>query len=123
MSEDNQTDQEKAQQQIKAVYEDGVATINGREYTLARMQHKQRRKVFAFFSKVQGDMSRGNFWWLESPEWEEVEAVINSHVLFNGEKLANLDTHWDNYPGDYMQFVPTMLGAMSYPFLGGVHTS
>lgn len=109
--------------QVRAVYEDSKATINGREYTIAKMNHKQRRKVFAFFSKVQQDMNRGNFWWLESSEWADVEAVIESHVLFNGEKLANLDTHWDNYPEDYMLFVSTMLGAMSYPFLSGVHTS
>jgi len=109
--------------QVRAVYEDGKATINGRDYEIAKMRHKDRRKVFAFFSKIQEDMNRNNFWWLESPEWSDVEKVIESNVLFDGEKLANLDTHWDNYPQDYMLFVSTMLGALSYPFLSGIHTS
>lgn len=110
-------------EQVRAVYEEGSATINGREYTLGRMTHKQRRKVFAFFSKVQEDMNQGSYWWLESSEFEDVESIINNHVLYNGEKIANLDTHWELYPQDYMMFVTTMLGAMSYPFLSGLHTN
>ena len=122
MSEEQKTDEQKAVDQIRAVYEDGKAEINGRTYTFGKMQHKNRRKVFAFFTKVQGDINAKSFWFLESPEFEQVEEIIHSHTLFNGDKLSNIDNHWDKYPGDYITFVSTALAVISYPFMDAAIT-
>jgi hypothetical protein len=114
---DQQDPQQEALTQIQRVYEDGKAEINGREYAFHRMTHKERRKVFAFFSKIQDDMNKGSFWWLESPEFADVEQVIERNVTFNGVALAKLDNHWEHYPGDYILFITTALGVISYPFM------
>jgi hypothetical protein len=114
------TDQEQAQkarEMMQAVHEDKCATINGRDYNITKLNHIKRRKVFAFFTRVQTDLQRGDFWWLESKEWQEVEAVIENAVTFDGNLLSRTQGHWEAYPGDYILFVQTMLGAMSFPFL------
>lgn len=115
--------QQQAMNQIKAVYEEGKAEINGREYVFNKMTHKERRKVFAFMTKVQEDMQRGSFWWLESPEFAEVEQIIERNVTYNDVALNKLDNHWDNYPGDYVTFISTALGVISYPFMPAAPTS
>jgi hypothetical protein len=115
-----QTEQEQFQQakdMMRAVHEDKCATINGRDYNITNINHAKRRKVFAFFSRIQNDLQRGDFWWLESEEWQSVEKVIEDVVTFNGSLLSRINNHWDNYPNDYLIFVQTMLGAISYPFL------
>jgi len=104
-----------AQNMIKAVYEDGEAEINGRVYTLTKTTHKKRRKIFAFFTSVK----EGDFSFLESKEFEEVEKVISNIILFDGDLLSRLPDHWETYPEDYILFVSTMMGALSYPFLRG----
>lgn len=114
--------QQQAMNQIKSVYEEGKAEINGREYVFHKMTHKERRKVFAFMTKVQEDMQRGSFWWLESPEFAEVEQIIERNVTYNDVALNKLDNHWDNYPGDYVTFISTALGVISYPFMPAAPT-
>lgn len=116
------TEQDQARDMIKAVYDDGVATINGRDYTFTKMVHKQRRKVFAFMTKIGEMMNRGDMSFLDWPEFEQVEQVINGAVLFNGSALSRLDTHWDHYPEDYVPFISTAMGVISYPFLSASHT-
>lgn len=111
------SDQDKALEMIKAVYDDGEAEINGRTYTFTKMVHKERRKVFAFFTKIQHDINQGNMWFLESPEFQGVEQIIESRVLFNGSSVSKIGNHWDNYPQDYVLLIQTALGVISYPFL------
>lgn len=108
-----------AQAMIKAVYEDGVATINGRDYQFTTAQHAQRRKVFAYYTKIGRELQNEDFSFLDSPEFEPVERTINRLVLFEGQALAKLPNHWDEYPEDYLRFIPTAMGVISYPFLKG----
>ncbi len=111
---------QEAQEMIRAVYEDGLAEINGREYCITKMMHKKRRKVFAFFTHVQADLQKQDFSFLDTDRWDSVEIIIENAVTFNGSLLAKLPEHWDTYPQDYLLFVSTMLGAISFPFLSGV---
>lgn len=111
--------QKQAQAMIRAVHEEGVAEINGREYHITALTHKKRRKVFAFFTHVQADLQRQDFSFLDSERWAAVEAVIENVVTHNGSLLAKSPDHWETYPEDYLIFVSTMLGAISYPFLPG----
>ena len=36
--------------------------------------------------------------------------------------VSKLPKHWDENPGNYLLFISTALGAMSYPFLAGGRT-
>jgi len=120
------SDQEKiaaAREMFRAIFEDGEAEINGRIYRFTKMTHKGRRKVFAFYTKIGNQAERGDFSFLDSPEFEAVEKVIGDAVLFNDSRLTVIgDAHWEKYPDDYLTFVTTALGVISYPFLSGSAT-
>lgn len=112
-------EQEQALDQIKSVFEDGVATINDRDYTFTAMAHTERVKVFAYFSSIQHQIQGGDFSFLDDSKYKEVEKVITQRVTFDGMQLSKLNDHWDTYPEDYIFFVTTSLGVISYPFLKG----
>lgn len=116
-------DSKKALAMIKSVVDDGCATINGRDYEFTKMVHKERRKVFAFYTKIQNEVASGSMWFLESPEFETIESIINGRVLYNGQSLSKLGNHWELYPEDYVLLITTALGVISYPFLQGNATS
>jgi hypothetical protein len=111
--------QSNALSMLKAIDEDRCAEINGREYKITAVTHDKRRKVFAFYSRFGSDIQRGDFWFLTTPEFADVEKVISNIVTFEGSLLSKLPNHWDEYPEDYLIFIPSMLGALSYPFLRG----
>jgi len=111
-------EQKQGLEMIQAVYEDGFAEINGREYHFLKMRHQQRRSVFAYFSHVQRDIQRGDFSFLDDPRFKEIEKqIINSSVTFDDHILAKVPNHWDDYPQDYLTFVSTALAVISYPFM------
>lgn len=113
-TQDQQADQ--ARNMAKAVHDDKCATINGRDYTITNINHIKRRKVFAYYSHIQRDIARGDFSFLDTSEWQEIERVIQNVVMFDGDLLSKLGTHWEDYPQDYITFVTTMLVALSFPF-------
>lgn len=103
--------------QIRAVYEDGEAEVNGRTYKLHKMQHVDRRKVFAFYSSVQHQLSDQNFSFLDTPQFAVVEEVMWKNVSFDGSVISKLRDHWEDYPEDYLQLVSVVMGVMSFPFI------
>jgi len=103
--------------QIRAIYEDGEAEVNGRAYKLHKMQHMERRKVFAFYSAVQSQLAANNFAFLDTPGFAEVEKVMWSAVSLDGELLSKRRDHWEEFPEDYLTLVAAAMGVMSYPFL------
>ena len=110
-------EQAEARAMIKAVYDDGEATINERVYKFMKMKHKARRKVFAFYSRVSGMVQSRDMSFLDSAEFEAVEKVINESVSFNDSLLLVLgESHWEKYPQDYVTFIMSALPAISYPF-------
>jgi hypothetical protein len=120
MTEEPQSERTQALAMLKAVHDDQSATLpSGREYKLTKMTHKQRRRVFAFFTKNQHDIQTGDFSFLDSAEFEPVEKVIMDTVLFEDAQLSKSPNHWEECPEDYVIFITTMLGAISYPFLKG----
>jgi hypothetical protein len=108
---------QEAMAQVRAVYEDGEAEINGRKYKLHKMQHVERRKVFAFYTSVQHQMQAQNFIYLDSPAFSAVEAVMWGAITFEGELISKRRDHWEEYPEDYLQLVSVAMGVMSYPFI------
>jgi hypothetical protein len=114
------TEQNTAIDMVKAVHDDQEATLpSGRTYQLTKMTHNQRRRVFAFFSKRQGEIQAGDFSFLDSADFEPVEKVILDTVLYEDQQLSKLKNHFDQFPEDYVIFITTMLGVYSYPFLKG----
>ena len=103
--------------QIKTIYEDGEAEVNGRAYKLHKMQHMERRKVFAFYSAVQGQLNANNFAFLDTPAFADVEKVMWSAVSLDGELISKRRDHWEEYPEDYITLTAAVMGVMSYPFL------
>lgn len=108
-----------ALEQIRAVYEDKKATINGRDYEFTVTSHQQRVKVFAFLSKVRPELERHNMAFLDTKEWQQVEATINNIIMFDGSLLSRRPTHWEEYPEDYLLFVSTALQVISFPLYRG----
>lgn len=112
-------EQQKALEQIKAVYDDGFAEINGREYHFLKMRHEQRRKVFAFYTAVAHEVQSGSFAFMDTPKFAEVEKVMFNSITFDGSLISKLPEHWEEYAEDYVTLVATALGVMSFPFLRG----
>ena len=106
-----------ARDMVKAIYDDGVAEINGRSYTMLKMTHKQRRKVFAFYTSVVPQIQAKDMSFLESPAFESVEEIVNNVVTIENSLLSKLgDAHWEAHPSDYVTFISVILPAISYPF-------
>ena len=96
------------------IFRDKEAVINGRVYRLTKTTHSKRKKIFSF---AQIMFSEASF--LDSPRFEEIEALIQNLVLFEGELLSKKEDHWEKYPNDYMTFITNMIGAFSSPFIVG----
>lgn len=113
-----QSDVKKSQALLKAVYDDGFAEINGRKYVFNKTTHKKRLKVFAFFTSIQHLMSTGNFSFMDGAEFDGVVDVIEGIVSIDDELLIKKKLHWEEFPEDYLKFITTAMGVISYPFLG-----
>lgn len=106
----------KALAMIKAVYEDGEATINGRSYVFNKVKHSKRKDVFSFYSRV-GSLGMQ---FLEDTGFAKVEKLMMGVVTYNGDILSVLgDNHWEEFPEDYLMFITTAMGVISYPFMKG----
>lgn len=111
--------QQKQLDTIRAIYEDGSVEIHGRSYKFMKMTHRDRLKVFAFFTKIQHLIHGNDFSFLGTDEWADVFGVVERNVNYNDASLAKQGNHWDKYPQDYLGFVTSALGVISYPFTAG----
>lgn len=117
---ENKAAQEKALEMVKAVHDDGIATINGTDYKLTKLNHKIRRKIWAFYSSHAPTIQAGNFGFMDSSEWDSIETLLNDITLDGeGMQLSKIANYWDDHAEDYLQFVATMLPVICYPFLKG----
>lgn len=106
-----------AMAQVKAVYEDGVAEINGRQYKFHKMTHVERRKVFAFYTSVQRQLGSQDFSFLDTPQYAAVEEVMWSNISMDGVTINKRRDHWEEFAEDYINLVAVSMGVMSYPFI------
>lgn len=116
---ENKAAQEKALEMVKAVHDDGIATINGTDYELTKLTHKVRRKIWAFYSSHAPTIQAGNFGFMDSSEWDSIETLLNDITLVDGVQISKRANYWDEHAGDYLQFVATILPVICYPFLKG----
>lgn len=111
-------EQEKQQAHIKAMYEDGTVTINGRDYTFTDMKFEDRVAVYSYASTIQNSLIRGNMGFLSSNEFKNIFKIISKYVLFDNESLDKNNV-LERYMGDYTQFIVIALSVISYPFTNG----
>lgn len=116
------TDQNDGLDQIRAVYADKCAEINGNEYHFLAMKHAERRKVFAFYSTIAGELQSGSFGFLDTDRFAAIEKVIFQAITFDGSTLSKLPNHWEEYAEDYLMLIATSLAVISLPFMGGIAT-
>lgn len=114
---DNKEQLKAAIDQMKAVCEDGSATINGREYTFTAMTHSERVKVFSFYASPSNTAAINSFEFLDDPKYKEVEKVMFNRITFDNMQLSKIPNHFEEYPEDYILLISTAMGAMSYPFM------
>lgn len=107
---------------LRAIYDDKCAEINGRKYVFAQMTHLKRRDVFAFYSSIGENIKDQNYAFLTRPDFAKVESIIAENVTFDGMQLSKLPDHWDKYPQDYVTFITMALAVVSFPFLPGAVT-
>lgn len=117
MNEVAANQQHEAMAMIKAVADDGVATINDRDYEIKKFNHVDRTTVFAFYSRIGNQIKAGDFSFLTDDQFSKVMKIIEDRVIFDGMQISKMRNHWDEYPEDYLQFVSTMLAVVSYPFM------
>jgi len=113
---EQKTAEQLAKEQIKAVYEAGVATINGRDYVFTTATHKKRLKVFSYFTGVQHQLQKGDFSFMGDEYFEKIEQTICELVTFEGSLLVKKPNHWNEYAQDYLIFITTAMAVISYPF-------
>jgi len=109
--------------QLKEAYDKGIIEINEHEYEICKMSHGQRVKVFAYFSSIANDAMGGNFAFMDSDKFNEIEKVIYGLTKFNGDLLKVIHGHFEEYAEDYIEFIVLAMGVISYPFLRGKITS
>lgn len=105
-----------ASDQIRAVYEDQCAEINGREYRFLKMTFIERRKVFSYASSINSQVQVGDFSFLSEDGYQRCEEVMFRYITFNGSLLSKLTGHFDVYPQDYLTLITTAMGVICYPF-------
>jgi len=115
-----------ARAMIKQIYEDKVATVNGRDYKFLTMVHRDRRAVFAFMTSVGPAMQRNDMSFLDGDAFAPIERIISDHITFNAMQLSKLPKHWEDeggYPEDYIPLLTSALQVISYPFVRAAPTS
>lgn len=107
-------DMAKPSRLLKAINDDKFAEINGRKYDISIFTHKKRVKVWAYFTSVNVLIENGNYSFMDSDKFNEIEAIIFENTIFENCKLTT--KHFEKYPLDYVKYITTMMGAITYPF-------
>lgn len=103
---------------VKAIVEDGEAEINGNVYKFTKFTHKERKKVFAFFTSIAGQLQNGDMSFIDFERFDKIEEIISKHVTYKGSLLSVIgNSHWEENPGDYIPFVSVALQVISFPFM------
>jgi len=105
---------DEAKKLLKEINDKGLAIINGRSYEIMSFTHKKRVKIWSYWTSVTVLIEVGNYSFMDSDKFREIEPILFENIVFEKNKLS--DAHFEKYPSDYINFITTMLGAISYPF-------
>jgi len=113
----------KAMKLVKSIFDDKEMDINENTYVFLTMTHKKRRKVFAFYTRVRHLISANDYSFMDWAEFESVESIMHDYITFKDQSISKIASHWDENPGDYVNFTLAALAVISYPFLGVSRTA
>lgn len=113
----NTNDVEKLVQDIED--NDNSLKLNNVNYKFQRFRHKERVKVFGFMTSVVPQLEAGNFEFLGTEKFEEIEKIIASNVTVSGMSLSKMPDHWEDFAANYIPFISTAMQFISYPLLKG----
>lgn len=107
--------------QIEAVYKDGVMTIDGKDFVFTKLKHKQRRKVFAFMTRIQYMLKNGDFSFLDWVDFEPVEKIIEDSITVDDLQISKHKDYWDSEDnaGRYLKFISMAMPVIAYPLMSG----
>lgn len=99
-------------------------TIEGMVFELSPMPFKTGRKIVAFLSKVEAELSAGSVSFIDSDEFDKkIEPLLMEYTEQDGFKLSTMHDFWDNNQGKYIQFVTMALQGHAAPFFPGLSTN
>ena len=104
----------------KQCIEDGEMEINSRVYKICKMNMKNMRKVFGYYSLIQYELTCQNFSFIGSDEYEKIQSILFSHITYNDSSLNKIDGHFEKYPEDLLLFVMQSFSVFSYPLAKGL---
>ncbi|MDR0453483.1 MAG: hypothetical protein LBH05_01575 [Deferribacteraceae bacterium] len=110
---------EAALAEIKAVYDDKEAEINGNIYTFTKTTHQKRLSVFAYMTKIQRQITDGDLSFFADKEFKAIQNIIDNVVMYEGSLLSKLPEHWEEHEEEFTAFYMMAMGVFSYPFLRG----
>jgi hypothetical protein len=113
---------EKDLELAKAINEDKVMTINGRDYQMTAFNHATRKQVFGLYEAL-GHKTKAGAQTVATPEWNKLEDILSQRFLYDGMAIDKLTDHWDKYGEDYLTFMNYAMQAVCYPFLKGSLTN
>ncbi len=104
----------------RGIYSTGFVVINCNEYKVLKLTHKIRLKVFSYYSSVQAKALSGEFSFMDTPKYQEIEKVILNNVSCKGIVIGTKDDYFEGeLEGDYINLIMTMFDVFSYPLLIG----
>jgi hypothetical protein len=104
---------------LKKIHDERTIEVNGRAYTFGAVPFREGRTVFAFMQKYKESISSRDYSFVDEPEFQKIEKIVESRVLYNGMQLSKLQGHWDEYTQDYVELMSSMIMVFSFPFMPG----
>jgi len=110
-------------EETKKIIDSGTIEIGENSYTIQKMDFRKGRKVFTYFTSIQMNLTVGNYLFMQTPEFAEVEELICQYIDFNKSsiKAIGIDKHFGDNMKDYDPLMQTCLTVFSFPFLPGVN--
>ncbi len=96
--------------------EKGSFEVNGREYKLSKMSHQFRLEVLAMYSQIEASITMGNYGFITEPKFKKLMEKVDERILFDNSQISKLETHFEKYPEDFMDYVALGLKLICYPF-------
>lgn len=123
----SKTQQEKAiktfKNNLKGLLDNGFI-VGDRKYTFSGMPFKMGRKINSFYTLIADDIATGSLMFSDTPKFEdEIEPLLMQYTLCDGHKLDTLEGHFDEFQGDWNEFMVNAILGHSAPFLLGNGTS
>lgn len=109
-------------EETKKIIDSGTIEIGENSYAIQKMDFRKARKVYTYFTSIQMNLTVGNYLFMETPEFSEVEKLICQYIDFNKSSInaIGIDKHFNEHRNDYDPLMTTCMTVFSYDFIPGV---